>query len=807
MLSKALLWFRNLGVGSGLLLLALFPLPPTLWSIGVLVDPQLPGRWPRLAVFLESLDAGAQQPLARSLLRTLCAGLGIAGLFLPSSAEWRRPSWMVFGIPFLALGWTSALLAPHRFQALRDWEMWALAGVVVYTVASQWRPSWGRWGLCWLYCLTAFFLLQASCMGLTEATQRLGGPFHHPNAYSTFCLMALAVTLSRSFVAGAERRLAQVISGAWLGLAMCAGSLTGGCILVGGAALLACERLGKPASLLTALLAAASLLALNLQGGWVALLALPSMLVALWLLAIRLRTGETVVDTTWLVAVGAALVLLIYSLLAPGQVLDGAGANRRSSGQGRLQLYRSALAISVEHPLLGVGPGGFSRDFPARQDRLGVFSKFPHCLPLELASEWGLPATILAALLIAGALRAASVATSPEAHIGGRVLAVFLLHSATDVQTQFPYLLVLAALALGLIGADKVPLRCFDTESRRRSSSPQRNEVQVPTRMAGSRLGDMLSKCAMGRPLRLEPDTDVETSERDLSGKMGDSVGEDRVTLLCRTALSLVCLGLLSLNLSRVEGSFDRALATTIARRTRTPEGRQAVTSLLSSSFDSDPLDSESARLWGLALADQQQTGAARGLARFAVWLDPRRASCRLLLLEVEPPPPHSAVKEYQRAIELDPINYPTLYRWMAETLWGQAKEKQALEVLRRQAEIYVPTSMDDLFSFREGDLEDQLVEFHALKAALEESARPKAGEPDWRLALQHCQGKRFRLERLRRYLGELRELGKPSPLRGGNGLTLSRSLADRLQLFLDEIPAQEIPGPVQSPPHDPKQL
>lgn len=723
MLSRALLWLRSLSVGGGLLLLALFPLPATLWSLAGVLDPEIAARWPLLSVALDNLDAGGQQPLARSLLRAVCAGLAMAGLFLPSCPHWRRPPWLAYGIPLLALGAVSSLLCPHRFQALREWETWGLAAGVVYTVASQWRPRWGYLALGWVYSLVVLVLVQAVSVGIPGGSARLGGPFHHPNAFSTFCLMALAVTLSRSFLASPERHLAQAVSGAWLGLALCAGSLTGGCLLVGGTAFLATQTRSRRAAPAWAILAATTLIALNLSGGWRALLALPLMLVALWLLAMHLRAGEPVVANTWLIALSAALVLTVNSLLAPGQVLEGASTARSSSGQGRLQLYRSALAMAAEHPLLGVGPGGFSREFPARQTSLGVYSKFPHSLPLELASEWGLPAAALAVLMLAGALRESFSSPLPQASISGRVLMVFLLHSSTDVQTQFPYLLVLAAVALGLMGA------------------------------------------------RREPE------ERP----------ESTTTLLCRTALSLSCLALLVMSLSRLGAGFDRALATAIAQKGRSPAAGEAVSHLLESSFTSDPLDSESARLWGMALEDSGQSQAAREIAALAVELDPRRASCRLFLLTVAPPPPQDALARYQQAVALDPINYPTFYRWWAETLWSQSQPEQALAVLRGQAKTYDQKRLDELFSFRESDLEDQLVEFHALKAALEEWQQAGAGEPDWRLALLHCQDKGVRRARLRRYL---------TLLRGG---PVDATLAHRLQLLLDQIPSQDTPGAVDA--------
>ena len=730
MLSRILLRLRDLCVGGGLLLLALFPLPATLWSLAGNLDPGLATRWPLLNVLLEATDAGGQQPLGRAFLRVVCAALALAGLFLPARPDWRAPPWLNFGIPFLALGALSSILAPHRFQALREWEIWALCGAIVYTVASQWRPSWGAITLGWLYTLTMLFLVQALSLGLLEkGVDRLGGPFKHPNAFSTFCLMALAVTLFRALNGGVDHRLAQLASGVWLGLALCAGSLTGGCLLVGVFAAMVTGNRGRWSGI-SAILAALLLLALNLSEGWFSLLGLPVMLVGLWLIALRLRPAQGLLGRTWLITVTAGLMLLVSAVVAPGQLV-GASTARLSSGQGRLQLYRTALAIALEHPVLGVGPAGFQREFPGRQTSLGVFSKFPHSLPLEIACEWGLPATLLLTLATVGALRQAVKSSQQQARVAGWVLAVFLLHSSTDVQTQFPYLLVLAAVAVGVIASTST-----------RTPEPERTS-----------------------------------------------------TLFCRTVLSMACLGLFALNVGRVGAGFDRALATAIAQRGQTLASSQAVANLLSSSFDSDPLDSESARLWGMALADQEQRQAASGIADFALTLDPRRASCKLLQLTVRPPDPKLAVAEYEKAITLDGVNYPTFYRWLAEALWSRGQASQALEVLRQQAVLYSPAALSGLFSFRESDLEDQLIEFRVLKAALEESSQPGAGEPDLRLALGYCHARPSRQERLRRYLDDL-----GVPLRSPSG----HAVSDRLQLILNQIPTQQVPGPVHPTSHDP---
>jgi hypothetical protein len=632
-----------------------------------------------------------------------------------------------FGTLFLALGGISATLAPHRFQAIREWEIWALAGLVIYSVASQWRPRWTLAALGLVYGLTGLALAHAVTVALPGSQDRLGGIFHHPNALSTFCIMGLAVTFSRALANGRDSLLAQLCSGALLGLAMGAGSLTGGAILVGVAAGLApAQNLRWPTRAVLGLLAAALLVAANLLGGWLSVLSLPGLLMLAWSTAWLSRPRFA--PASGLIVLTAGAVVLLSASLASPQSLATGSLSRQSSGLGRLEFYRHSAAMILDHPLWGVGPAGFSRNFPGRQSSVSYFSKYPHCLPLEIASEWGLPAALALCLMLAGAARQLlDKAPTPEARCAAWVAAVFFLHSTTDVQTQFPYLLILGSVALGIVAG----------------------QTQTAT-------------------------------PRD----------EGLITLLTRTALAIGCLGLLVMNVIRISAGFDRALATTIAQTARTPQARAAVESLLGSSFHADPLDSESARLWGLSLLSAQQTRAAQEISGLAVRLDPQRASCLLLALTASPPPKESAVQAYQAAIELDRVNYPIFYRYLAEALKAQSQTPQpALEVLRGQAPVYDRQKLAELFSFRESDLDDQLVEFYALKAVLEEQAHHGAGEPDLRLAIHHCDGREPRLLRLRNYVANSGSVGQTS-------------IAAKLQLLLDQMPGQKSPGPIKTPLH-----
>ena len=93
-------------------------------------------------------------------------------------------------------------------------------------------------------------------------------------------------------------------------------------------------------------------------------------------------------------AIGAlgAVVLLVGSAIAlrGPEVLD-AGA-RRGPIKLRLANYRAAAEMIRDHPLAGVGPGGFAEQYPVYLRPGDNETTHVHDLPLELAAEWGVAA-------------------------------------------------------------------------------------------------------------------------------------------------------------------------------------------------------------------------------------------------------------------------------------------------------------------------------------------------------------------------------------------------------------------------------
>jgi O-antigen ligase len=102
----------------------------------------------------------------------------------------------------------------------------------------------------------------------------------------------------------------------------------------------------------------------------------------------------------WMLMPVAGILIVVVQLLGAGVIgrLDSEGL----AGGGRLDTYRSTLAMIRDHPWLGTGLGTFAWSYPSY--RSGAWTSWgtwerAHSTPLEIASDMGLP---LAGLVFAG---------------------------------------------------------------------------------------------------------------------------------------------------------------------------------------------------------------------------------------------------------------------------------------------------------------------------------------------------------------------------------------------------------------------
>jgi O-antigen ligase len=166
---------------------------------------------------------------------------------------------------------------------------------------------------------------------------------------------------------------------------------------------------------------------------------------------------------------GAGFAIALLACVATGllllQVLGG-NVNTRLDLQGlddegRLSVYRSTLRIIADNLWFGTGLGTFEYAFPAYRSSdisMGGRWDIAHSTPLELASEMGIPVTLVVAVTWIVALVALSLGlrgrrrsmTVPLAAFAVSLIA--LLHSSIDFSLQIAgySIVVFALLGLGL---------------------------------------------------------------------------------------------------------------------------------------------------------------------------------------------------------------------------------------------------------------------------------------------------------------------------------------------------------------------
>ena len=141
--------------------------------------------------------------------------------------------------------------------------------------------------------------------------------------------------------------------------------------------------------------------------------------------------------TLALVALSAATAVVLLAVPQVRHELVGksrSGFNRITSG--RANLVGQGLRITLDHPLIGVGAGGFSHEYARR---LGIPGKDPkrvasHTMPVTVAAEGGIVGLALLGWLLAAALLATLVGlgrgfTSRVSLATGVVLAAIAVHS------------------------------------------------------------------------------------------------------------------------------------------------------------------------------------------------------------------------------------------------------------------------------------------------------------------------------------------------------------------------------------------
>lgn len=204
-------------------------------------------------------------------------------------------------------------------------------------------------------------------------------------------------------------------------------------------------------------------------------------LIVLALLYQRQRMDDRRRLRTWLLAIGLLAVfaggLASRYLLPRIDTISTRSALERLSentlsGDTRLDLWRDALAIIGDHPLIGNGVG----NFPWRMVEAAAAApvganthpgaEHAHNIVLQLAADFGIPAMLLvAAVLIQWTGRAWQRSSDPTRHWGFDLVALLGVHSLLEYPLWYAEFLGLASLALGALTV--TPLRFEYPRSRK----------------------------------------------------------------------------------------------------------------------------------------------------------------------------------------------------------------------------------------------------------------------------------------------------------------------------------------------------
>ena len=157
------------------------------------------------------------------------------------------------------------------------------------------------------------------------------------------------------------------------------------------------------------------------------------------------------------IALGAVLLAVV---LVAGAVLvrsvraldpsDAAGPWRLRAGN-----WRIAAEMARDHPLMGVGPGGYGESYGLYRRAGDNQARHAHQVVLELVAETGIPLGVLlsGAFLVAFLLPVVREGRGDPLRTGIAVgLACFALHNLVDFTAFLPSLLWTAAVLRGLLG-------------------------------------------------------------------------------------------------------------------------------------------------------------------------------------------------------------------------------------------------------------------------------------------------------------------------------------------------------------------
>jgi len=701
---------------------------PAMTAVGALLQAQSSGGQDLAAGGVHDLlfyvltrsDSGGQMEAGAGLLRGILFLAGSVWLLRPRRPDSRLGPVNLCGGAFLLLVLLSAVTSTQVRDALAAWGDYlamALCFSITAGLAAEYRnrPVLQVGALATGLGVTlvlpgAWFVFAAN----PDPTVALFGSFYQPNMLAGYLLMALPLGAVGLFFAGGDPRSQR------------AAGLLGGLVVAAVATSLyyTYSRSAWAFGLLGGLLPLAvvprrSLARLGLRLGGVL-----AILFAFGSAGLAMLRGAPVLGGSLGLAAAAVLVGLVWTLPKPAPVLgrltlvtllalglvwalgkEGAvvtshavvraqqmASGQDKSGSARLGFYRAALAMGREHPWLGVGPEGFHRYYPALQQDLRWFAKYTHSQTMTLVSETGLPAALAfyAAFFLAGRVwwqRARADEDQDQAPLSDRAArlglgmgaGLLLAHAQFDVDFHFPVLPLTAAVMAGL--AVGCPSAC---EEAPEPATEPRSQWSIRPGMLPRYAGSLLLLCLV---------------TFNASWSTGDFLASQ-----ARMASDLRQEGL-ALDLYRAASHWDPLQA---------EHHRQAVLLLLGPLFG------------GRGTPEIAREALERSAA--AVTLDPHRAvthSTRGRVLEVTGNW-QEAESHFHRALELDPVNFPSFYLDVARVMVHRKDRAGARRLLLEALKRYPEDSSNYLFTFRSTATQEQMAEIHLSLALMSDPGVPE---------------------------------------------------------------------------------
>lgn len=719
---------------AGLFLVLLFPAVTALTSLGHgRVPPELVaggapgGAGGILLQVLSQSDSGGQMPAAAALLRGLILLAGALWLLRPRRMDPRLLGGTLCAGGYLALALVSALVCGHPRDALTGWAN-TLAMVSCFLVAAGLARQYRHLPLLHLGAL-AFLLAIAPVLPAAwfmfilnpDPDIALFGSFYQPNMFAGYLLLGVPLASACFFFPEGqvrEVRARSLLGGLFLVAFLVSlyytysrsawafallGTLLPLALVPGAGAALPGRRL-LAMGLCLGGLGGGALMSLRGESLWAGGLVVLGLSAGGWLLATLPRVRALV---PWLVLVGL-LALGMVCTLAKGEDLVASHAVQRAgqlatgqdnSGAARVEFYRAAWKMALQNPWLGVGPEGFHRSYPSFQADLRWFAKYAHSLTMTLMAETGFPGALLFYLAVGlwgrvGWKRSCSAESPSTLPYAGRTLRlglglgvlVFLGHAQFDVDFQFVALPFTAALMAGL---------------------------------------------AVGHP--------AEGEEIEGPALRPRSPWSIRPALGLQFLVSLLLLGVVWVGARWGLGDYLASQARLASEAHR----EDLALDLYRAATRWDPLQGEHERQAALILLDGILVGRGTPESR----MEALQRTTRAVELDAGRAVNHSAhgrvlealgrfaeaEASYRKALQLDPVNFPSFYLDIARMMAQGGDLEEARRFLEEALGRYPREASAVMFTFRSAALDEQLAEIHL------------------HLALMHPSGSSERLENLKK--------------------------------------------------------